>query len=48
LKQADEIAARNATAERKKGEAISKAERETDSFYEDYNSKKEKTIAKNK
>ncbi|KDN36701.1 hypothetical protein K437DRAFT_260039 [Tilletiaria anomala UBC 951] len=47
-KQADEIAARNALAERKKGEAISRAEKETDTFYEEYNAKKEKTIAKNK
>lgn len=47
-RQADDIAGRNATAERLKGETISRAEREIDTFYEEYNTKKEKTIAKNK
>lgn len=47
-RQADEIAARNATAERLKGETISRAEHDIDTFYEEYNAKKEKTIAKNK
>lgn len=47
-KQAEEIARRDAEAERKKGEAISQAERDIDQFYSDYNAKKEKTIKKNK
>ncbi|EPQ28389.1 uncharacterized protein PFL1_04216 [Pseudozyma flocculosa PF-1] len=47
-KQQDDIARRDAEAERKKGEAISKAERDIDNFYAEYNSKKEKNIAKNK
>ncbi|KAK0531895.1 Clathrin light chain [Tilletia horrida] len=47
-KRADEIAARDAAAERKKGETISKAEREIDDFYAEYNRKKEKNISANK
>ncbi|PWN53043.1 hypothetical protein IE53DRAFT_384479 [Violaceomyces palustris] len=46
--QKDQIAKRDAEAERKKGEAISKAEQDIDKFYADYNSKKEKSISKNK
>jgi len=47
-KQADNIATRDATAERKKGEAISKAEEDIDRFYREYNEGKEKNIRKNK
>ncbi|KAK0546983.1 Clathrin light chain [Tilletia horrida] len=47
-KRADDIAARDAAAERKKGETISKAEREIDDFYAEYNRKKEKNISANK
>lgn len=47
-KQADEIARRDAEAERKKGEAVSQAERDIDQFYSEYNAKKEKSIKKNK
>ncbi|CAO1634843.1 unnamed protein product [Sympodiomycopsis kandeliae] len=47
-KQGDEIARRDAETERKKGEAISQAERDIDQFYSEYNAKKEKTIKKNK
>ncbi|KAL9938945.1 hypothetical protein V8E36_001758 [Tilletia maclaganii] len=47
-KRADDIAARDAAAERKKGEIISKAERDIDDFYAEYNRKKEKNIATNK
>lgn len=46
--QAERIATRSATAERQKGEAISKAERDIDDFYAEYNAKKEKNIKKNK
>ncbi|CAD6975417.1 hypothetical protein A4X06_0g4058 [Tilletia controversa] len=47
-KRADDIAARDAAAERKKAETISKAERDIDDFYADYNKKKEKNISANK
>ncbi|KAE8225144.1 hypothetical protein CF319_g2074 [Tilletia indica] len=47
-KRADDIAARDAAAERKKAETISKAERDIDDFYADYNKKKEKNISSNK
>ncbi|KAN0061058.1 Clathrin light chain [Thecaphora frezii] len=47
-KQKDDIARRDAEAERKKAEAISKAERDIDNFYAEYNTKKKKNIAKNK
>lgn len=46
--QEEDIARREATAERQKGEIISKAERDIDNFYAEYNSKKEKNIAANK
>lgn len=46
--QADSIAQRSAAAERKKGEVVSKAERDIDEFYREYNAKKEKSIKKNK
>lgn len=47
-RQGDEIARRDAEAERKKAEAVSQAERDIDNFYSEYNAKKEKTIKKNK
>lgn len=47
-RQADNIASRDAAAERKKGEAISKAEEDIDRFYREYNETKEKNIRKNK
>ncbi|MCO5549652.1 hypothetical protein L7F22_003125 [Adiantum nelumboides] len=46
--QEEDIARREATAERKKGETISKAEQDIDNYYAEYNKKKEKSIAKNK
>lgn len=46
--QRDAIAKRDAEAERKRGEAISKAEQDIDKFYAEYNAKKEKNIATNK
>lgn len=46
--QKDAIAKRDAEDERKKAEAISKAEQDIDHFYADYNAKKEKNIAANK
>ena len=46
--QKDAIAKRDAEAERKKAEAISKAEQDIDNFYAEYNAKKEKNIAANK
>ncbi|CBQ70728.1 related to CLC1-clathrin light chain [Sporisorium reilianum SRZ2] len=46
--QKDAIAKRDAEGERKKAEAISKAEQDIDSFYAEYNAKKEKNIAANK
>ncbi|SPO21556.1 related to CLC1 - clathrin light chain [Ustilago trichophora] len=46
--QKDAIAKRDAEGERKKAEAISKAEQDIDNFYSDYNAKKEKNIAANK
>lgn len=46
--QKDAIAKRDAEAERKKAEAISKAEQDIDKFYAEYNAKKEKNIAANK
>ena len=47
-KQEEEIARREAQAERHRAEAISKAEQEIDQFYADYNAQKEKNIKKNK
>jgi len=47
-RQADDIARRDAEAERKKAETVSKAERDIDQFYAEYNQKKEKNIAANK
>ncbi|PWN42947.1 hypothetical protein IE81DRAFT_322870 [Ceraceosorus guamensis] len=47
-RQADDIAKRDAEAERKKSETISKAEQDIDKFYEEYNAKKEKSIKQNK
>lgn len=46
--QAESIAQRSAAAERKKAETISRAERDIDEFYREYNAKKEKSISKNK
>lgn len=46
--QEEDIARREATAERKKAETVSKAEQDIDEFYNEYNKKKEKNIAKNK
>ncbi|PWN94217.1 hypothetical protein FA10DRAFT_264779 [Acaromyces ingoldii] len=46
--QGEEIARREAAAERRKGETISKAEQDIDNFYAEYNKKKEKNIAQNK
>lgn len=46
--QRDAIAKRDAEAERKRAEAISKAEQDIDKFYAEYNAKKEKNIATNK
>ncbi|GAC96928.1 clathrin light chain [Pseudozyma hubeiensis SY62] len=46
--QNDAIAKRDAEEERKKAEAISKAEQDIDNFYAEYNAKKEKNIAANK
>lgn len=46
--QKDAIAKRDAEDERKKAEAISKAEQDIDNFYAEYNAKKEKNIAANK
>ncbi|KAJ1586321.1 hypothetical protein NDA12_006876 [Ustilago hordei] len=46
--QKEAIAKRDAEGERKKAEAISKAEQDIDNFYAEYNAKKEKNIAANK
>ncbi|WFC98937.1 Clathrin light chain [Malassezia yamatoensis] len=47
-KQNEEIARRDAHAERLRAEAASKAEQEIDQFYAKYNEEKEKNIRKNK
>ncbi|TIB77771.1 hypothetical protein E3Q22_02865 [Wallemia mellicola] len=47
-KRAKEIAERDTEAEKEKDEIKLKAERAIDSFYKDYNERKEKNIAKNK
>lgn len=47
-KQEEDIARRDAQAERMRAEAASKAEQEIDQFYADYNAEKEKNIRKNK
>ncbi|PKI83630.1 Clathrin light chain [Malassezia vespertilionis] len=46
--QADEVARREAAAERQRGETVSKAEQEIDQFYANYNAEKAKNIKKNK
>lgn len=46
--QEEDVARREAAAERKKAETVSKAEQDIDNFYAEYNKKKEKNIAKNK
>lgn len=46
--QADDIARREAQAERHRAEAVSKAEQDIDQFYANYNAQKEKNIKKNK
>ena len=46
--QEEEIARREANAERRKAETISKAEQDIDNFYAEYNKKKEKNISSNK
>jgi len=47
-KQSVEIRKRDDEAQAKKEETISRAERSIDEFYQEYNAKKEKQIAKNK
>ena len=47
-KQAAEIKARDEASQARRQEAISKAERSIDQFYEDYNAKKERNIKENK
>ncbi|WFD36660.1 Clathrin light chain [Malassezia cuniculi] len=47
-RQADEIARRDAQAERVRGETISQAEQDIDKFYAEYNAQKEKNIKRNK
>jgi hypothetical protein len=47
-KQQQEIATREAAAERRKAETVSKAEQDIDNFYAEYNKKKEKNITANK
>mgnify|MGYP001762532222 FL=1 len=46
--QADDIARRDAQAERQRGEIVSAAEQEIDQFYAEYNAQKEKNIKRNK
>ena len=46
--QATEIRKRDDEADARKEEIISRAEKQIDDFYRDYNAKKEKQIAKNK
>jgi hypothetical protein len=48
VKQAGEIAEREAASLKKKEETIVKAQNAIDNFYKEYNSKKEKNIARNK
>ncbi len=48
MKQAEEIAQREEASAKRKEEAVVKAQNAIDNFYKDYNSKKEKNIAKNK
>jgi hypothetical protein len=47
-KQSEEIAGRDERSSERKEEIICKAEKAIDDFYANYNSKKERTIAKNK
>jgi exonuclease VII small subunit len=46
--QAEKIAQRDEESKRKRQETIARAEKEIDKLYEDYNSKKERTIRENK
>lgn len=48
VKQAEEISRREEESATKKEETIVKAQNAIDNFYKDYNSKKEKNIARNK
>lgn len=48
VKQSEEIARREEESTRKKEETIVKAQNAIDNFYKEYNSKKEKNIARNK
>jgi hypothetical protein len=47
-RQAEEIAARDARSKAKREETITKAEKAIDSFYEEYNAGKERSIKENK
>ena len=47
-KQQEEIRKRDEASDARRDEAIAKAERAIDKFYEDYNSTKEKNIKANK
>ena len=47
-RQADEIARRDAQAERVRAETVSRAELDIDKFYTEYNAQKEKNIKRNK
>ncbi|KAJ1304962.1 hypothetical protein OPQ81_006094 [Rhizoctonia solani] len=46
--QAEKIAQRDEESKRKRAEAIARAEKDIDKFYEEYNAKKERTIRENK
>lgn len=48
MKQAEEIAKREAASAEKKEATIVKAQNDIDNFYKEYNAKKAKNIAKNK
>lgn len=48
MKQAEEIARREEESKAKREETIVKAQNAIDNFYKEYNSKKEKNIARNK
>lgn len=47
-KQAEEIKKRNEAGKAKREELASKAEKQIDDFYENYNKEKEQTIRENK
>jgi len=47
-RQAEEIRARDERSKIRRQETISKAERAIDTFYEEYNAKKERNIRENK